>query len=84
MSEGVTVTWINKDSVTHIITPSAMGSNGMIGKDPVTNKFIINGSFFDGFLLPGSSTSLTLVTGGAFYYYCEDQPGIMGIILVGG
>ena len=83
VSEGITFSFINKNSYPVTILPSPSGSNAIVYVDPVTNKITVNGANFDNVLPPGGSTSLTLVTGGAFIVYLENNPGVTGMVLVG-
>lgn len=84
VSEGITVSLINKNSYPVTILPSPSGSNGAVYTDPKTNLITINGANFNNVLPPGGSTSITLVTGGAFILYLENDPAVTGTILVGG
>ena len=81
-NEGTTITWVNMDSVAHNIIPSRSSSNANIYVDPVTKVISINGNDFYGFLKPGGSTSLTLMTAGYFYFYFEEDPNTTGLIRV--
>ena len=71
---GGTVTWTNKDTIGHTVT------SGTGPSDP--NK----GNEFDSglstLLTPGKTFSHTFNTAGAFTYFCQVHPTMMGKVVV--
>jgi plastocyanin len=66
---GTTVTWTNRDSVSHNVTLS-----------PVVMS--ASNNWESGSLYPGQSFSYTFTSRGTFQYYCQGQPGMTGTVIV--
>ncbi len=66
---GTTVTWTNQDSAYHNVTlaPVVMSSSG---------------SWDSGLLSPGQSFSYTFTSQGTFQYHCQEDPGMVGVVIV--
>jgi plastocyanin len=65
---GTTVTWSNYDSATHSITSGT----------PTTPTTL----FDSGELAQGQSWSNTFATPGVYTYYCDEHPGMTGVVIV--
>jgi plastocyanin len=64
-----TVTWTNKDNVPHNVT--------------ITPVVISAADAWEsGQLYPGQSFTYTFTSRGTFRYYCQDHPGMVGIVTV--
>lgn len=66
---GTTVTWTNQDNVPHNVTiaPVVMSSsNGWESR----------------LLYPGQSFSYTFTSQGTFQYHCQEDPGMIGTVIV--
>lgn len=68
MKAGSTVTWVNKDTVTHTVTSTAVPS----GASP----------FNSGNLPYGNTFKVTLTVPGTYQYYCAIHPSMTGTIVV--
>ena len=66
---GTTVTWTNQDTVSHNVTiaPVVMSSSN---------------NWESGLLSPGQSFSYTFSSQGTFQYHCQEDPGMVGIVIV--
>jgi amicyanin len=70
VSQGTTVTWVNKDSADHRIINDASGSNA-------------EGAIFTSPILPqGASYSFTFNIPGTYPYHCTIHPSMKGTITV--
>lgn len=63
---GTTVTWTNRDSVTHTIAPDAGAPAG----------------FGSGSLAPGASYQFTFTSPGTYAYHCSIHPSMKGTVVV--
>lgn len=68
MKAGGTVTWVNKDTVTHTVTSTSVPSGAS--------------SFDSGNLLFGHTFNATLTVPGTYQYYCTIHPLMKGTIVV--
>lgn len=66
VKKGTTVTWTNKDSAAHTVTP-----------DEKTNDFKASG-----LLNQGQTHEVTFNTPGTFSYHCEPHPQMTGTVVV--
>ena len=66
---GTTVTWTNRDTVPHNVTLS-----------PIVISSSDN--WESGLLSPGRSFSYTFTSRGTFQYYCQEHPGMTGVVIV--
>lgn len=66
IKQGGTVTWINRDPVTHTATPQSSG--GFTGTGPIAAN--------------STSAPVTFATSGTQAYYCEIHPFMKGTITV--
>ncbi len=66
---GTTVTWTNQDDVPHNVTfaPVVMSSSN---------------NWESGLLSPGQSFSYTFTSQGTFQYRCQEDPGMVGVVIV--
>ncbi len=66
---GTTVTWTNQDAVPHNVTfsPVVMSSSN---------------NWESGLLSPGQSFSYTFTSQGTFQYHCQEDPGMIGVVIV--
>ena len=66
---GTTVTWTNQDTVSHNVTiaPVVMSSSS---------------NWESGLLSPGQSFSYTFTSQGTFQYHCQEDPGMVGVVIV--
>jgi plastocyanin len=66
---GTTVTWTNQDTVSHNVTfaPVVMTSSN---------------NWESGLLSPGQSFSYTFTSQGTFQYHCQEDPGMVGVVIV--
>lgn len=66
---GTTVTWTNQDTVSHNVTlaPVVMSSSN---------------NWESGLLSPGQSFSYTFTSQGTFQYHCQEDPGMVGVVIV--
>jgi plastocyanin len=66
---GTTVTWTNQDTVPHNVTfaPVVMSSSN---------------NWESGLLSPGQSFSYTFTSQGTFQYHCQEDPGMVGVVIV--
>ena len=70
VSQGTTVTWVNKDSADHKIINDASGSNA-------------EGAIFNSPIIPqGGSYSFTFNIPGTYPYHCSIHPSMKGTITV--
>jgi len=70
ISQGTTVTWVNKDSADHKIINDASGSNA-------------EGAIFNSPIIPqGGSYSFTFNIPGTYPYHCSIHPSMKGTITV--
>jgi plastocyanin len=65
---GTTITWTNYDSATHSITSGT----------PTTPTTL----FDSGELAQGQSWSNIFTTAGVYTYYCDEHPGMTGVVIV--
>ena len=66
VSAGTTITWINKDGITHTVTSDT-------GVTP---------SFDSGNIGSGGSSPLNFATAGTYKYHCAIHPNMMGRVIV--
>ena len=71
---GGTVTWTNKDTIGHTVT------SGTGPSDPNKGKEFDSG--LSTLLTPGKTFSHTFNTAGAFTYFCQVHPTMMGKVVV--
>jgi plastocyanin len=66
---GTTVTWTNQDTASHNVTiaPVVMSSSN---------------NWESGLLSPGQSFSYTFTSQGTFQYHCQEDPGMVGVVIV--
>jgi plastocyanin len=66
---GTTVTWTNQDTVPHNVTlaPVVVSSSN---------------NWDSGLLSPGQSFSYTFTSQGTFQYHCQEDPGMVGVVIV--
>ena len=66
---GTTVTWTNQDNVPHNVTlsPVVMSSSN---------------DWESRLLYPGQSFSYTCTSQGTFQYHCQEDPGMVGVVIV--
>ena len=66
---GTTVTWTNQDNVAHNVTlsPVVMSSSN---------------DWESRLLYPGQSFSYTFTSQGTFQYHCQEDPGMVGVVIV--
>lgn len=68
MKAGSTVTWVNRDTVTHTVTSTSVPSGA--------------NQFDSGSLPYGNTYSVILTVPGTYHYYCSIHPSMTGIIVV--
>jgi plastocyanin len=68
VTHGTTVTWTNKDGITHTVTSGTPGSP--------------DGAFNSGDIGPGGTFQHTFATAGTFHYYCMHHPSVMQATII--